>query len=360
MKKHAKKIIALALTLVLIISVVSVSVFNSSAAPDENGANIGTSNKVYFRESGLWHNYNNITIYIYEHGGDQIILWGSKKGNMTDEGDGLWSFDFEAKGIDLDDDKQYGLIFTADWNIQTCDIIFDTSILGDTAYCTGDQVENNVDCNRRSYKANWMNADPGKYAPPICITSIGNVIGDAFWKGETPETVLTAFLLSDGRDGIKNATMYNGKTVRQTAYDTGEALGLSEEEVEAIADEVDFDLDGGYSPYDPTYPDENENAYEAAEYVLDNLDNPEMISPSALKNKFAELDVTPDEVNEELFYMCGYETYKSASEAVNKADSAHMDVLKGDVNNDNVVDILDASWIQKYAAGRITSFDDIP
>lgn len=322
-------------------------------------------NKVYFQETGLWKNFKTITMYMYEHGGgDELIIWGSKKGYMTNEGNGLWSFDFNAKGITLEDDKQYGIIFTADWSVQSCDIIFDKSCLGDIAYCPGNKVENNVDSNKMSYIVKWYSADSEKYAPPVCITSIGNVIGEAYWDGDTPESIFTGFLSSQGVDGIYNAVKFNGKTVRQTAYDTGEALGLSQEEVEAIADEIGFDLDGGgYDPYDPTYdpyPDINENVYEAAEYILENLDNAEMITPSALKAKFTELEVTPDEVDEALYYICyDFNTYKSASEAVHKADSAYMDVVKGDVNNDGVVDIMDASWIHKLAVDKITSFDEI-
>ena len=141
-------------------------------------------------------------MYIYEHNGDALITWGSKKGKMTDEGNYLWSFDFDAKGIELYPSKQYGIIFTADWGVQTCDIIFDTSIIGDTAYCTGNMVENNVDSNKKSCDVRWKNADPEIYAPPVCITAIGNIVGEALWAGTTYYDMLVNFIKSDGPDGL--------------------------------------------------------------------------------------------------------------------------------------------------------------
>lgn len=417
MKKHGKKLIALVLVMMLLISAVSVSIFSSYAAPSKNIHKVGLKNeyieytttepveptveptaisvdpdftpdpnKVYFQVPEYWNNYKNITLFIYEHGGEEVVVWGSKKGNMTDEGNGLWSFDFNAKGYSLSDNTQYGVIFTADWEVQTCDIIFDKTCLGDIAYCPGEKVENNIVSYRKSYLVKWLNADPKSYAPPVCITSIGNVIGEAYWKDETPESLLTVFLTSEGMDGIRNAVRYNGKTLKQTAYDTGAALGLSEAEVDAIADKIGFDLDEEYDPYGPSYdpyepsydpydpsydpydpsydPYEpslpGDNAYEAAQYVKDNMYDPYEVSPAKLKQKFEELDVTPEEVDEALFYSAwDYKLYKQASELVHKADSSYMDILKGDVNNDGVVDVLDATWIQKLIVEKISSFDDI-
>lgn len=316
-------------------------------------------NKVYFQENGLWKNFKTITMYLYEHNGDELITWGSKKGNMTDEGNGLWSYDFNAKGITLEDGKQYGIIFTSDWGNQTCDIIFDKSCMGDIAYCTKKRVENNVDSNKSSYVVRWYNADPEKYAPPVCITSIGNVIGDAFWADETPESLFRNFIKNDSWGGLQRAIMYNGKTVKDTALDTGKALGLSEEQVYAIAKEEGIDLDDSeYPTYEP-YPF-NENAALAVEYIIDFMDDPFMVSPLKVREELDELEVTFDEVRETLYYYgLNYETYKRAEEILNNADRDYMDIIKGDVNRDGVVDILDATWIQKLSVDKITSFDEI-
>ncbi|MBQ2427768.1 MAG: leucine-rich repeat domain-containing protein, partial [Ruminococcus sp.] len=202
--------------------------------------------KIYFEVNpDLWKYFKTVTMYLYPHGESALITWGSKKGNMTNEGNNIWSFDFNAKGIELDSGKQYGIIFTGDWNVQTCDIIFDTSIMGDTAYCTGDLVENSVDSNKRSYDVRWKNADPEKYAPPVCITAIGNIIGNAYWAGTTPYDMLVNFIKSDGVDGLANALRYNGKTAQQTLDDISDRWGLSSDDVEKAIREsgktVDWD-----------------------------------------------------------------------------------------------------------------------
>ena len=212
------------------------------ATPDEPSV----GGKIYFEVNpNLWKNFKIITMYLYEHNGDALITWGSKKGNMIYEGNNIWSFDFGAKGIGLYPSKQYGIIFTADWGVQTCDIIFDTSIMGDTAYCTGDLVENSVDSNKKSYDVRWKNADPEKYAPPVCITAIGNIIGNAYWAGTTPYDMLVNFIKSDGADGLNNALKYNGKTAQQTLDDISDRWGLSSDDVEKAIREsgktVDWD-----------------------------------------------------------------------------------------------------------------------
>ena len=189
---------------------------SSVGADDSGSAAVGAGNTINFQvDTNLWKNFKKIYCYLYEHGGDEIIVWGSNKGAMSDDDkDNVWTFDLDAKGISLDSGKQYGVIFTGDWGVQTCDIIFDASIVGDTAYLTGDQVENNVDSNKKSYYVKWKNADASKYAPPLCITSIGNVIGEALWAGTTRYDLLLNFIKSDDKDGLANALKYNGKTVQ--------------------------------------------------------------------------------------------------------------------------------------------------
>ena len=195
----------------------------------------GGSTKIYFdANSAGWLYFTDITFYLYQHGdgGGEIITWGSKKGKMTNEGNGIWSFDLEAKGYGLDSNKSYGCIFTADWGMQTCDLIIGRECYGDLAYCTGNMVENNVDPNKRSNEVRWANADRTVYGNPICITSIGNVIGTAFWPGDTAYSIFLKFLSTDGKTSIVNALMYNGKSEQQTIDDTAAALGLSTADIE--------------------------------------------------------------------------------------------------------------------------------
>ena len=144
---------------------------------------------------------------------------------MKDEGNGIWSFDVSSYPIG----SNYGCIFTADWGMQTCDLILGPDSVGDTAKCTGEQVENNVDSNKKSAVVKWKS---GKYGNPVCVTSIGNVIGDAYWEGETAYSLFVKFLSSTGADGIDNALKFNGKSAQQTIDDTAAKLGLSTADVE--------------------------------------------------------------------------------------------------------------------------------
>lgn len=325
-----------------------------------------TTNKVYFEAPDFWKNYKNITMYLYNHNGEEVIAWGSKKGNMTKEDGNTWSFDFNAKGITIDSGKQYGVIFTADWGVQTCDLIMDASCLGDVAFCDGKIAENSIDYSRKAYIAWWNNADPEKYGPALCITSLGNVVGYSVWADTTKYDMLVNFIKSDGMDGLNNALKYNGKTAQETLDDLAKALGLSADDIErAIAESgkfVDWQNPNGSTPQ-PTVPGDDEqfeqNVKDAADYLLRYSGNDKMTAPKKVKELMSDLEVDYDSVEEALFYRCDgdFSKFKPAVEALHRADSLYMDVVKGDTNGDGVVDIIDATLIQMLAADKITSFD---
>lgn len=321
----------------------------------------GSGNKVYFyADPSLWKNYKTFTMYFYEHGGDTLITWGSKKGNMTDEGNNIWSFDFDQKYITLDPDKQYGIIFTADWNQQTCDIIFDTSCLGDIAFCPGDLVENNVDSSyRKSLWVWWNNADPSKCAPPLCITSIGNLIGYVLWDGQTKYSILVDFIKSDGKDGLKNALKYNEKTCQQTIDDLAGWLGLTDDDVKRAIAESGKSVDWRPGSGSNSGEQFDDNVKDVADYILRYSGNPKMSTPKKIRELMNDLEVTDFElVKKALFYRCNgdFDTFIAAEEVLNRANTDFMNVVKGDTNGDGVVDVIDATRIQMFAVGKITSF----
>ena len=190
---------------------------NSVGANDSGSESVGAGNVLKFKaDTNIWKNIGTVTCYIYEHGGEVLINWGGKKGKMTKGDNDVWSFDLDKAGITLASGKQYGVIFTSDWGVQTCDLIMDSSCIGATAFLTGDQVENNVDSNKKSYVVHWDGKDPKKLGPPICITSIGNVIGEAYWDGDSGYKMLVNFIKADGKEGLSNALKFNGKTAQQT------------------------------------------------------------------------------------------------------------------------------------------------
>lgn len=207
--------------------------------------------KIYFYANPeIWHDYQKIYLYLYNREDGEMITWGSKRGAMTNEGNNIWSFDLLGKGYTLDSNSNYGVIFTADWGMQTCDLIISKDNLGDIAYMTGNDVENSVDSNKRSFTAKWASRINGS---PIVITSIGNVIGDTFWKGEDAFSLMVRFLTSDGYDGIDNAVKFNGMTYAETISYVGHALGLDDYDIEMAIRESgrSFDWQGGDDPYYP-------------------------------------------------------------------------------------------------------------
>ena len=205
--------------------------FNQTySAPTDSIPNYSSSKIYFYANPDIWRYFEHITMYIFEHGGDQLISWGSKKGRMINEGNGYWSFDLNSKGITLSNGHSYGCYFTADWGVQTCCMIIDRQNIGDVAYMTGKLVENELDSNKRSYIAKWKSGHNGS---PVMITSIGNVVGETYWPGESGYSIFLNFLKSDGIDSLNNAIQFNGKTEQQTVDDTAKALGLTFDQVKS-------------------------------------------------------------------------------------------------------------------------------
>ena len=216
---------------------------DSSAVGAEGSESTGADSKVYFDVSSMgWNNYKSIMIYLYEHNGDVLIQWQSKKGRMTDEGNGKYSFDLAAKGYPLDAGKEYACIFLADTGVQTCDLMIGPECYGDTAVGTGEKIENTEDSNKKSDGVKWTN-NSAKYDIPLGITSIGNIVGKSLWKGDTKYSLFVAFLKDTGKKGIDNAVKFNGKTVQQTIDDTAKTLGLGTEDIKKAIKESGRTLD---------------------------------------------------------------------------------------------------------------------
>lgn len=180
-------------------------------------------------------------------GGNQCVMEPSGKQaavsveSFTTAGE-IWYLDLYDRDIRLNPDDTYLCIFTADWQAQTCDMIVGTPSMGmsHVAYLTGDIKENPVDSNKHTYTVSWSNVDASKYAQPLTITSIGNVTGTAYAKGQTPYSKFLAFVSSTGKDGLRNALSFNNKTSQQTIDDiaTNPAINLSKSEIQKAIDEA--------------------------------------------------------------------------------------------------------------------------
>ena len=219
---------------------------SSAVGADEGSESTGAGNMVYFEVPSDWKN-EKITFYMNDNG-NELIKWGSKKGYMKNDSGNLWSFDLSERGIAPS--NHTFVIFTMDWGVQTCNLIMTEANYGDTAYCTGNMVENDVDSNKKSYEVKWKS---GKNGNPKTITSIGNIIGDTYWPGEDAKTLMTTFLTAeDTKKNINNALKYNGKDTQQTIDDTAKALGLTWEETKQIvADCTGKNSDIDLTKWDP-------------------------------------------------------------------------------------------------------------
>lgn len=197
----------------------------------------GADSKIYFEVPSFWNNYKDIRLYLYEVGGDVLIPWNSKKGKMTDEKNGKWSFDMSK--FPMSDSKTYACIFLTNTEAQTCDLFIGNPCLGDTAYCTGEnnKIENTEDSNKKSWEVKWRNADSSRWGVPLAITSIGNIVGSALPAGQSKYDLFLTFLKDTGKKGVNNAIKFNGKSVQQTIDDAAEILGLGVEDVKKALSE---------------------------------------------------------------------------------------------------------------------------
>ena len=259
-----KKIISLALALMMIMSVAVLAasaaqveiVEDAADTPVEVGgentdASTGNSAKtVYFDANATGWNITALMAYVYNpETGDLLIDWGSKKkGGMTDEGNGVYSYDFEAKGIELQDGVQYVIIFNNDGITQTYDLLFDTSCLGDTAVAEATTLENPAKSEGKCNVTRWQNHPAPNYGPVKNITSIGNVVGEIIPAYTNAEKMMTDFL----KNTLGNAKQYADKKfgadalagksdaeIYQLIIDTtAKDLGLSLEQLEACVNEA--------------------------------------------------------------------------------------------------------------------------
>ncbi|MBR1533796.1 MAG: hypothetical protein IJ639_05500, partial [Ruminococcus sp.] len=211
----------------------------------EGGADTSASGKtVSFDPSACgWNNYTIIMLYCYcpADGSVQIDWAAKKKGGMT-ESNGIWTYDFDAKKIELEDGKEYSLIFNADTGVQTHDLLFNTTMYGDTAVGEATQVENPADSNKKSNIARWKS---GKLGPALCITSLGNVVGEQVPSYTTAYKMFVGFLADTGKSGLQNALNYaNGKSAQEVIDETASKLGLKKGDVtSAIAEAAKPDGD---------------------------------------------------------------------------------------------------------------------
>lgn len=130
--------------------------------------------------------------------------WQTKAEQCTfDKETGIATYDLSKtkNTISPSDGKVYCIIFSSNTGMQTYNAIMSGACIGDTMYCTGEQIENPEDSEKKALVAVWENnPDCG---PERKITSTGNIVGSAFPEGENDVTLLATYLVAYYNDPAK-------------------------------------------------------------------------------------------------------------------------------------------------------------
>ena len=205
-----KRIISIALALVMVLSVAVVAVSaaevnepivgaegNNSAGADTSNSTSGSGNNIYFNASG-WNNVTTVYCHIWKRGGDAFFSWQSRNEKCTKDGD-KWAYDIDKVNSSttveggLKSGEDYCIIFSCNTGKQTYDCTFDKACAGDTLKLTGKMIENPVDSEKKADEAVWTN-NSSKYGPHLALTTIGNIVGKMLCPNEKGTEVIGDWL----------------------------------------------------------------------------------------------------------------------------------------------------------------------
>ena len=185
-----------------------VSADGSSEVSADASSEVEAGNVIKFdvKKSG-WNNVKTVFCHIWKaDGSGDWPAWQSKKEKCKyDASTGIATYDLSMTGntISKSDGRVYCVIFSANTGMQSYNAIMSGKCIGDTLYCTGNQLENPEDSEKKANEAKWENnSDCG---PEKKITSTGNVIGSAFPEGESDVTLLATYLVAYYNDDAKTS-----------------------------------------------------------------------------------------------------------------------------------------------------------
>lgn len=327
--KKSSKLISLILALVLATSCfVGFSAFTASAADD--------TTLIYFEVPTLeeWGETKSVYCHVYSvYGGTPLkeTSWQSKSEKCRlDKATGLYYFDTSKVGT-IEEGADYALLFsTTDTNKgshQTCNVTFGKDCLGGTVYVTGGMVENTEDSTKMDYEATWTDpALAAKYGAKAAITSTGKVVGKFFPFYQPKAQIVSQSIASWA---VINASLYTPEVVQNICAQIG---------VEPI--EV-------YNQYEADYadkladPENNPNlaSLETVAYLL-NVDPNPTTEPTTAEPTTAEPTTEPT-------------TAEPTTVEPTTTEPTEPAALYGDVNDDGVITIADATEIQKMGIGMV-------
>ena len=185
-----------------------VSADGSSEVSADASSEVEAGNVIKFdvKKSG-WNNVKSVFCHIWKaDGSGDWPAWQSKKEKCKyDSSTGIATYDLSKTGntISKSDGRVYCVIFSANTGMQSYNAIMSGKCIGDTLYCTGNQLENPEDSEKKANEAKWENnSDCG---PEKKITSTGNIIGSAFPEGESDATLLATYLVAYYNDDAKTS-----------------------------------------------------------------------------------------------------------------------------------------------------------
>jgi LPXTG-motif cell wall-anchored protein len=203
-----KRIISIALAVVMVLSVAVVvasaadtdsasagAEVSNSAGADTSNSSKSASNVIYFDYKSNWKNVSQIYAHVWVIGGDSFYAWQASGEKCDRVSATKWSYDLSKLSASttisggLKSGTDYAVIFSADTGYQTFDQTFGTACIGDTAKLTGNQIENAVDSEKKAYESVWT-TNSSKYGPHLAISSIGNIIGSKLGPNESGTQVI--------------------------------------------------------------------------------------------------------------------------------------------------------------------------
>lgn len=174
--------------------------------------NLNGQGKIYFdaKKSG-WNLDFNIkyfcNIWRADEKGYYTLSQSTSELCTFDKTTGIVTYDLSKTDyiMNPDDGAIYNVVFSSITGMQTYTAVMSGNCIGDTLYCTGEQIENPWDCEKKSYVAVWENnPDCG---PEKIITSTGHIVGTKLNDGETDETLLADYLICYYDDYSKTEMM---------------------------------------------------------------------------------------------------------------------------------------------------------
>ena len=246
-----KKTISVLLAFLLVFSLSTVAFAGGDEVVDDDlitggsfdgeGADYGDPIISFDTNTAGWGSFNWVAFHIWAIDDEDFtgFDWGAKKQRGSDEdGDGVWSYDLAAAGLELKEYCDYAVIFYNDNGAQTYNLLFGMECYGHTASCDGIVYENPEDSNKTTQAAFWEGIDPNEYGPELKITSIGNVVGTCCPISTSVFEMFTNFI----NNTMDNARTYSGRTDQEIIDNIAIGLELTLEEVVELFNENSFDV----------------------------------------------------------------------------------------------------------------------